>query len=489
MALDPPGVRLAPGRASPQPSARGSSRVRRRHAGTAVLLPLLLGAAALSPGRAGAEVVPAPVELPELLSLPDALKMFRARGLDLLIAEAATRGAEGAVLAAGAVPNPVVSGSIGNAFTYSTSRSSQTNCNQNGAVCPPWAYNIGISDSAAIEDTLSGKRDLRQRVARNALAAAKMARRDAERSIGLQVQSTYVQVAQAALAYKFSRELAATQATTLAKFRERFQRGAINEGDLQRIEVQKLEADQALDSALQALRQARVAMAFLLGVRGVVADFDVDTHVLDFQVPEALREPDEVALLRMAFEHRPDLLGLGYLKQQAEAQARLLRRQRFPDITLSLNYAFGGFGGYSTNGPIQGQILTVGLSAPIPVFYALQGEVRQAEAAFDASSLQEAKTTAQVVNDISGGLAALVAARKLVERMEGPRREGGGLLQSARGAFEIAAVQYEKGAASLTDYLDALRTYIATKNEYFVDLANYRTAVFVLEAAVARELR
>jgi len=81
-----------------------------------------------------------------------------------------------------------------------------------------------------------------------------------------------------------------------------------------------------------------------------------------------------------------------------------------------------------------------------------------------------------------------VTARKLVERMEGPRRDGGGLLQSARGAFEVVATQYEKGGASLTDYLDALRTYIATRTEYFADLSSYWTAVFQLEAAIGRDL-
>ena len=73
--------------------------------------------------------------------------------------------------------------------------------------------------------------------------------------------------------------------------------------------------------------------------------------------------------------------------------------------------------------------------------------------------------------------------------MEGPRREGGGLLGSAKGAFDVVAQQYEKGAASLTDYLDALRTYIATKLEYYGDLTNYWTAIFQLEAAVGKELK
>jgi cobalt-zinc-cadmium efflux system outer membrane protein len=66
--------------------------------------------------------------------------------------------------------------------------------------------------------------------------------------------------------------------------------------------------------------------------------------------------------------------------------------------------------------------------------------------------------------------------------------ESGGLLQSARTARDITRLQFEKGAASLTDFLDAQRTYIATNVEYFGDLTTYWTAVFQLEQAVGMEL-
>jgi cobalt-zinc-cadmium efflux system outer membrane protein len=42
---------------------------------------------------------------------------------------------------------------------------------------------------------------------------------------------------------------------------------------------------------------------------------------------------------------------------------------------------------------------------------------------------------------------------------------------------------------TVTDYLDALRTYIATKLEYFGDLTTYWTAVYELEQAVGVDLR
>jgi cobalt-zinc-cadmium efflux system outer membrane protein len=113
----------------------------------------------------------------------------------------------------------------------------------------------------------------------------------------------------------------------------------------------------------------------------------------------------------------------------------------------------------------------------------MQGEVRQAEAQYDTSSLQQAKATTLVVSDVSSGYAAYDGSRKLVQRME-----AGGLLSSAKTARDITRLQYEKGAASLTDLLDAQRAYIATNLEYFQDLAAYWTAVFQLEEAVGVEL-
>jgi outer membrane protein TolC len=433
--------------------------------------------------------VPRSPTLPSQLSLDEAIRIFRTNGLDLLIADAATQTTEAQVLINGAVPNPQLSFGIGNAFTFSTNRASRENCLTNGAVCSPWSNNISISDSAALADAVSGKHELRLRVARSALAASKMSRRDAERTLAFQVKAAYAEVAQAQLAYKFAGEVVATNRETLKKFQDLHRLGAKGEADLERIEVQRLEADNVLDQARLALRGARAALALLLGVRGAVPEFDVDTHALEYRVPKPLENLDEIALMRLAFAHRPDLLALGYTKQAAESQIELVRRQRWPDITLGVDYAWGGFGGFSTNGPLQGHQLTFQLSIPIPVFYQLAGEQRQAKSQYATVSLQEAKTTAQVASDIATTVATLAADRKLVERMEGPRRDGGGLLESARGAYIHTAQQYYGGVGTLTDLLDAYRTWIATQNEYYSDLASYWTAVYRLEEVVGVELR
>jgi len=63
------------------------------------------------------------------------------------------------------------------------------------------------------------------------------------------------------------------------------------------------------------------------------------------------------------------------------------------------------------------------------------------------------------------------------------------LKPAAERAFSITRLQYDKGAATLMDFLDAQRTYIATNVEYLQDLANYWTAVYQVEEAVGMELR
>jgi cobalt-zinc-cadmium efflux system outer membrane protein len=76
------------------------------------------------------------------------------------------------------------------------------------------------------------------------------------------------------------------------------------------------------------------------------------------------------------------------------------------------------------------------------------------------------------------------ASRDLVERME-----KGGLLKAAKTARDITRTQYERGAGTLMDLLDAQRTYIAANVEYIQDLTGYWTAVSQLEQAVGMELR
>ena len=455
---------------------------------------MLSSLAAARPARA--EVVPAPIELPAKLTLDDALRIFRSRGFDLLIAEAAIVNAQGDQLVAGASPNPAVNVGIGRVIgnydtTDYTNAGPTTPLGKGPCIgCSANSYSLGITDQAAIEDALSGKRGLRLRVARNALAAARLARVDAERSIAFQVKAAYFQVALASAALEFAKDVQRNSVETVRLTQLKFDKGQVDLGVLARIDTAKLEGDQAVDSALQNFRAARVALAFLLGVRGHVPDFSIDEDtdkdvtrvsagVLKFEVPGSLATADELALMRDAFEHRPDLRAYGYQKERAGAAIALAKRQRFPDISFSVQYNQTG----SYQNAVQPPTLMFGLSAPIPLLYQQQGEIRKAEADYSLQALSRAKAEAQVVSDVETAYAAFATSRALVTRMETT------LLDRARTARDITKRQYDGGTASLIDYLDAQRTYIATNLEYLQDLTNYWTAVAQLEQAVGMELR
>jgi cobalt-zinc-cadmium efflux system outer membrane protein len=433
---------------------------------------LVLALATLAPaGRARADIVPPPVELPAKLGLDEALATFRARGFQLLIADAAVMSAEGDEKIAGAVPNPGLNLGYGRVLNYNPTPP----CDG----CSNDSFTVGITDNNGIEDSLSGKRELRLKVMRAALAAAKMSRQDAQRNLEFQVKSAYVQVVLAQDSLDFAKEAQGTNKMELDLFQRRYDKGAINEGDLARMKTQKLEADQAVDTATQTLRQARIALAFLLGVRGRVPDFDIDPDVLKYRIPQTLQTTSPDALLRSAFDKRPDLRALGYQRQSADAQIHLNKRQVFPDIAVSLSYTQTGTG---TNA-IQPPTIGVGLSAPLPVFYQMQGDIRKAEANYNTQTLTQAQTTAQVVSDVEAAYAAFSGSKLLVERMERT------LLEQARVARDITKRQFDGGTATLMDFLDAQRTYIATNIEYLQNLTSYWTAVYQLEQAVGTDLR
>jgi outer membrane protein TolC len=443
-------------------------------AATCVLQPSRVWAqgAAEPPSTEAPRGVPPNSPLPAILTLDDALRLLHERGLDLLMADAAVRTAEGNVQTSTSVANPSVSVSDGPILNYSAQDSRENPC----IGCSKQNLSWSVGDNGALVDLLAGKRGLRVEVARAAVAAARKTRADAERNLAFLVKQQYVQAVVAAETLDLTLEIQKTLAKTLTLSRLQYPR-LIDEGGLARIEVQKLEGDQAVSSAVQSLRAAKVGLAFLLGARNLVSDFDVDRLALRFRVPAALKGARPDTLLREALERRPDVAALGYQRLRAGAAVDAARWQQLPTVSLSVNYNAMGLGQNSVP-YFAGQA-----QANLPVFYHQEGEIRRARADVAKQALLQAKAINQVASDVDTAFASFVANRELVERMEGT------LVGRATMARDIVEKQYRGGSIKLTDFLDAERTYIATKVEYLTDLGGYWTALFALEQAVGTEFR
>ena len=213
-------------------------------------------------------------------------------------------------------------------------------------------------------------------------------------------------------------------------------------------------------------------------------DFEVDTerpHVRRRRPRSPGRRED--GLLRTAFDHRPDLVAAGYQKASPQASIELARRQKLPDIALSVNYSQTGYGStrwrrdLAADDRLRRVRAAAGLLSDAGRAPESRGRVRheRARPGQDDGAGRERR--------LVGLLRVRGRPRQLVQRME-----SGGLLKSAKTARDITRLQFEKGAAGLTDFLDAQRAYIATNVEYIQDVTNYWTAVFQLEQAVGMEL-
>ena len=413
----------------------------------------------------------AEADVPKKLSLDKALEIFHARGYDLLVAEAAVLSAEGDESIAGAVPNPSFTGSVGSLLNYDPKA-----CPDN--TCSRYSFGVGVSDNGAVFDSLSGKRGLRLKVARKALAAAKMNKVDAQRVLDLQVKQQYLLLAYTQAALKFSKEVQVSAEKNL-DFNKARSPGKIDEGMLARIETQKLESDRAVENAQLAVKQARVSLAFLLGVRTTVPELEAEGDPLKYAEPKPLTTASEDSLLKEAFTHRPDLLATGFLKERAEAAIASAKRLRFPEVALFAQYNQTGSG----QSAVQPPTITIGLTITLPTFYQYQGEIKKASADLTVQSVTEKKLQGQILSDVTNAYDTYLTNKKLVELMEKS------LLDRAKKARDITEAQFAEGKALLTDYLDAQRTFIATNVEYLQDLQNYWTAVFQLEQAVGMDLR
>ena len=401
------------------------------------------------------------------LTLRTALERFRSEAFDLIIADASIASAKADVAVAGAVANPSLSLSRGQSSTYDPS------------LCPGCSntsLGAGLTDQAAISDELSGKRRLRVQVADAALQAATQSRSDVQRTLEFTLKQVLLQAELGQRSLDYAQDALRLSTGTLGLVTTRYNAGAVSEADVARADVQKLEAQQAVDVAMQTLASAKANLAYLLAWDGPPSTIAVgDDLIRDPASRNVPMTADE--LLRRAAANRPDLAAAGFQIQRARASIDLARRLRIPDVFPSIQYSQEGRG----QNAIQPPTVTIGLSATLPVFDQYRGQIARAAADLRTQETTHAKVAAQIRSDVTASFAAFAGAKSRTERMEQ-------LLSSAARARDLVRLQYEKGAASLFEYLDAQRTYLGIQSESLQTLNDYWTAVFQMEQSAGVEL-
>ena len=418
----------------------------------------------------------AAVAIPSPLSLRQALELNQRQGFDVRMAELAVGGAAGDVRAAHGFSNPV--------FIFGQSKARHFGIHDPAAVpaenpvATDRGWTWGISDTALF-DALVGKRFLRQDVAEAGLSAATSNHEDAKRLAAFAVKQAYAQALLAQATLELQTSVSGSYQHTVQLTQSRYTSGAISEIDLAKIQTAQMEVNQAEDVARQQFLQAKAQLAFLMGSRdgseSGAASFQLEGDLV--KTPKMRPQPLS-ELLRLAKDKRPDLHSAQANKARADAALRLAERQRVPDITLA--YSYTELGQYQN--AITPPTMQLSISAAIPVLYQQQGEIQRASHDRAAAEVNAAKADASLANDVVQARLAVDTTRQLVERMEK------GLLERAQKARDLTEATYQKGAATLLDFLDAERTFIAARLEYLTDLQNHRIAIAQLEQAVGIDL-
>jgi len=389
------------------------------------------------------------------LSLDEAIGLFLRQNVDLLLAKYGVEFSKGQQLTARLFPNPYASLGV-----VSSPVGGRTLANS-GQIYPQVQQLF----------ELAGKRGYRIESAAFGTQSAEAAFEDAVRQLGFLVKDAYYRTQLARRRLVLAEENRDRFSRILEVNTNRFQKGYIAEVDLIRIRLQFIDFHAQVIQTIQETESARSDLRQLLRL-SPVTQLELTTE-LDYKRVD----PDIVRLRSLALDTRPDVRAKRFTFSQREADLRLARTYRIPDVTVGAGYAVQG-----PNGPDNSNQMALSFGVPLPLFNRNQGGIMQAEAAIQAAEADLGKTLNQVENQVDIAYHNLTQSRRLVEAF----REG--VLDDARSTFTIVERAYERGGATLLDLLDAVRTSRTIQQNYFEALFNYQRNVIQLESAVGQEI-
>jgi cobalt-zinc-cadmium efflux system outer membrane protein len=388
------------------------------------------------------------------LTLENAVQLFLDRNVELFAARAQVDRARAEQIAARVRPNPVFTITAENLKLNGPS--TQT-CNR--------LREISTTYSETIE--LGGKRRLRDSVAELTLSVAERKFENVLREKLGEFKQSYFQ----ALLARHDLDIAAENRETfeqLVRFNvARFDEGAIAEGDLLKVRLERMKFDSAVRRAELRLSQAMVEVLEKLeepdfAVRPLAGSLDVPVTNLDLKT-----------LIQTAFNNRPDLKAADAEIQLAGERLSLERAKASADISP--------FVGYKRMGP--NNTLLFGVTVPLRIRDRNQGGIARAEGDEKIMHTQREVVANRVRVDVELAFRAYQAARDQVMTFRDQ------LLRQADESQSITLAAYQEGATELLPVLEAQRTRSEIRHQYFQTLFDYQASVLQLEVAIGGSIQ
>ena len=380
-----------------------------------------------------------------ILSLDAALEAAGAGSPAVDAAASGVRAAQAQRTLAGLRPNPsldTMAENVAGSGAYTGLRSSETT--------------VGVS----LPLELGGKRSARVAVADAQLGRAGLDAAVARADLRLRVTRTYNDAIAAERRAGNAHEQAGIASEALRAAKVRVAAGRASPIEEQRADVARLNADGAAERADRSALVARANLGLLV---------DRPTGTLDrawFERIAAVGPPQPVEAERTlaAAAARADLT-------VADAQIRLARTQRIPDLTI---------GAAARRLEASNDVAGVfSLSVPLPLFNNGRAMVDIATAQRQAADARRRLALLDAVQAIAAARAEVANAATTARNATGPT------LAAAREAARIARIGYREGKFGQLDLLDAERTLAETRATAIDALAAYHDAQARLERLTA----
>ena len=249
----------------------------------------------------------------------------------------------------------------------------------------------------------------------------------------------------------------------------RFVKGDISEYDMLQTRIEARMAQQDYLSAVAAYNNNLVTLDLFAGnpTRG--------TKAIEGQLANPGKEYTIAELTEIALMHRPDLKSAQQSVSLAESQARLVKRERLPEVELSL--------GMSINSEVRNEIApapkytgyTAGISLPLPFSNANKGNIKASQLSIQQSQLQAEALENQMVSEIMQALNNYHMAQRNAKTYTEE------LIHDAEKILQGRIYAYQRGETSLIEVLAAQETYNDVRKNYAEALSQCMTAWIELQ--------
>lgn len=312
------------------------------------------------------------------------------------------------------------------------------------------------------------KRELRLESAKKNTGIAVSTHADLDRTMLFTLRSAFVSTLQAKAVLNLANENLAYYDRVLGVSRDRFHAGDIAQIDLDRLELQRVQYESDVQTAIVNLRTAKIQLRTLLNDLTPIDQFDV---VGPYDFTEQVSTQDE--LRQTALDTRPDLRAAVEAVDKAETDHKLAVADGSTDPTFSFDVG--------RNPPID-LYFGVGVSFPLRIFDRNQGEKLRTKLDIDRQQKLLAASRAQVFSDVDSAYATLSSNLALLR----PYKEK--YLQQAIRVRDTMTFSYQHGGASLLDFLSAENDYRSIQLSYVNLVGAYLMSASQLNMAVGKEV-